>query len=226
MSADRILLLGGTREAVALAAKLVAEGHDVTTSLAGRTKEPREVKGKLRVGGFGGANGLAQWIAENHITRLIDATHPFAETISRNASLAAKATGVVFERNQRQIWQPVEGDVWHSVADLKSAAANLRAGSTVLLALGSQYLEAFENRTNVRFIIRMIDPPVHDLAFADFKLVLSRPSAEAEIEEAFLKANNVDTIVCRNSGGAGAYAKIEAARLLNIPVVMVKRPKS
>ena len=105
MKAERFLLLGGTREAVALAAKLVAEGHDVTTSLAGRTKAPREVEGKLRVGGHGGAEGLAKWIEVERVTRLIDATHPFAEAISRNAKSAAEMTGVDFEQHKRPQWQ-------------------------------------------------------------------------------------------------------------------------
>ncbi|MEN0040935.1 MAG: cobalt-precorrin-6A reductase [Pseudomonadota bacterium] len=226
MKAERILLLGGTREAVALAAKLVAQGHDVTTSLAGRTKEPREVEGKLRIGGFGGPEGLAHWITENRITRLIDATHPFAEQISRHAAMAAQTTGILFEQHQRPPWDAVDGDNWRIVPDLNTAAESLRPGSTVLLALGSQHISAFSNRDDVRFIIRMIDPPAAPLPFADHELMLARPSAKAEEEAAFLRSKNVDTIICRNSGGKGAYAKIEAARMLRVPVVMIARPTS
>ena len=189
MKAERILLLGGTREAVALAAKLVAEGHDVTTSLAGRTKEPREVEGKLRVGGFGGAEGLARWIENERITRLIDATHPFAEAISRNAKSAAEMTGVDFEQQKRPQWQAVEGDDWRRVADLQAAADAVVQGSVVLLALGSQHLQAFYRRDDVRFIVRMIDPPAERLPFAEFDLVLSRPSASPHAEAEFLKAH-------------------------------------
>ncbi|MGI9354234.1 MAG: cobalt-precorrin-6A reductase [Rhizobiaceae bacterium] len=221
----RILILGGTREAAELAAELVAEVHDVTTSLAGRTKEPALVAGNVRIGGFGGAQGLAQWLTENGIERLIDATHPFAKQISRNATEAAVATGVEFERLERPPWQKHTDDKWHEVITLEHAAAAVPAGARALLALGGQHLSAFATRADVHFVIRMIDPPETPLPFVQHDLILDRPSQDWREEAKLLEAKLITHIVARNSGGDGAYAKIEAARKLGVPVIMIERPK-
>jgi precorrin-6A/cobalt-precorrin-6A reductase len=220
---EKILILGGTKEAVALAAALVAAGHDVTTSLAGRTKEPVPLAGKLRIGGFGGAAGLATWLSENDITRLIDATHPFAKTISANAVLAADLAGVKLEIRTRKPWQQMPGDRWTMVSTLEQAAAILPPNATVLLALGKQYLSAFETRPDCHFIIRMVDPPEFPLPFARHQLLIGKPSSDWKEEAALLASHKVETIVCRNSGGDGAYAKIVAAREMGLPVVMIER---
>lgn len=220
---ERILILGGTKEAAELATQLLNDGHDVTTSLAGRTKEPKPVEGKTRVGGFGGADGLANWIEENRIDRLIDATHPFAENISKNAQLAAKRTGVTFESKQREPWQQQDGDNWTIVADLEAARDAISQNETVLLALGSQHIKPFAECKNVHFIIRMIDPPLEHLPFTKHTLLFQRPSADWKVEADMLKAHKITQIVCRNSGGTGAYAKIEAARNLGLPVTMIER---
>jgi precorrin-6A/cobalt-precorrin-6A reductase len=220
---EKILILGGTKEAVALAAALVAAGHDVTTSLAGRTKEPAPLAGRLRIGGFGGATGLATWLSENDITRLIDATHPFAKTISANAVLAADLSGVQLEIRTRKPWQQMPGDRWTMVNTLEQAAAILPPGGTVLLALGKQYLSAFEARRDCHFIIRMVDPPELPLPFPRHQLLIGKPSSDWKEEAALLASHKVETIVCRNSGGDGAYAKIVAAREMGLPVVMMER---
>ena len=222
---ERILILGGTKEATELAKQLVSEGHDVTTSLAGRTKEPKPVEGKTRIGGFGGANGLASWISEHNIDRLIDATHPFAENISKNAVKAAKATNVRFEHRQRQPWHQQQGDLWTIAPDLNTARDAIASNATVLLALGSQHIAPFSQREDVHFIIRMIDPPLEHLPFAKHTLLFQRPSPDWEVEATMLKEHKITQIVCRNSGGTGAYAKIEAARHLNLPVIIIDRIK-
>lgn len=225
MRAETILILGGTREAAELAARLVSAkpAARIVTSLAGRTKEPAPLAGETRAGGFGGAEGLAAWLREHRATALVDATHPFAETISRNAASAALAAGVPLLRLARPAWTRVPGDDWREVASLDAAAAALAPGAVALLALGRQHLAPFAPRRDCRFVVRMVDPPGTPLPFPA-ELVLGRPSADPAEEAALLSQRGVGVIVCRNSGGDGAYAKIVAARSLRLPVIMVARP--
>ena len=221
---ERILILGGTKEAAELAGALSDAGRDVTTSLAGRTKEPKPLSGAVRIGGFGGVEGLAKWLSDNKITRLIDATHPFARQMSRNAEEAAKIANVAFEVHQRPPWTRIPGDHWIEVDDISAAVKALPEGARVLLALGRQYIAPFAARENVFFLIRMVDPPDAPLPFAEHELLLSRPHEDAEDEKALLQDKGITHIVCRNSGGEGAYAKIAAARALGLPVIMIDHP--
>ncbi len=219
----KILILGGTKEAGELARDLVSKGRDVTTSLAGRTKEPAPVEGKLRIGGFGGAEGLAAYLKAEGITRVIDATHPFAKTISANAVKACELAAVPLDIRTRALWQKQPGDLWIEVATLEEAAAALPENARVLLALGRQYLDAFSGRTGCHFVIRMIDPPETPLAFGSYHVLTAKPSVDPDEEAALFREHAITHIVARNSGGEGAYAKIVAARAMGLPVVMVGR---
>lgn len=224
MPAEKILILGGTAEAAELAARLAAEGKaEVTTSLAGRTKEPAPLAGSVRIGGFGGAEGLTRYLAENGITKVIDATHPFARTISTNAIIACRATGVPLETLDRPQWKPEPGDQWTVVVSLEEAAAQLPVGARVFLALGKQYLSAFEHLQVRQFVIRMVDAPETPLNFARHTLVLGKPSADPAEEEALFRRHVITHLVCRNSGGSRGYAKIVAARRMGLPVIMIGR---
>ncbi len=223
MGKETILILGGTREAAALAKQLFEAGHDVTTSLAGRTREPAPLAGQTRTGGFGGAPGLAKWVRDHGVTRLIDATHPFAEQISRNAREAALIANVTLDVRIREPWREQAGDLWILTGSLEEAAETIPASARVLLALGSQHLDAFFNRIDVHFVVRMVDKPTKPLSFDHHTLILGRPSADWEKEAELLQRENVTHIICRNSGGEGAYAKIKAARVLQLPVIMVMR---
>lgn len=222
---ETVLILGGTREAAQIAADFVRDHPDwrVVTSLAGRTKEPKPLAGEVRTGGFGGAEGLADYLRAEGVTRLIDATHPFARRISENAKQAALAAGVRLETRMRPPWKRRDGDNWIEVGSLEEACDALPAGARVLLALGSQHIAPFAVRSDVHFLVRMIDPPETPLALPDHELLLARPGETAEAEADLLAAHAITHIVCRNSGGKGAYAKIEAARRLNLPVVMIGR---
>lgn len=221
----KILILGGTKEAAELAQKRVAEGADVTTSLAGRTREPRPIAGKVRSGGFGGAEKMAEWIIANGIDLVVDATHPFATQISANAQTACAKANVKLDIKQRQPWQKQDGDIWQEVDTLVEAANILPKGAHVLLALGSQHLHVFETREDVHFLVRMVDAPKSALGLPNHKLVLGRPSADWRDEANLLRDEKISHIVCRNSGGSGAYAKIVAARSLAIPVILSKMPR-
>ena len=224
MPPERILILGGTREAAELAATLVADGHTVTTSLAGRTREPKPVAGAIRIGGFGGAAGLAAYLAQHGIDRLIDATHPFAGRISANARIAAGQAGVPLDIRLRLEWERRPGDDWRIVNGLTQAMERIPENAIALLALGSQYIAPFAARRDVTFVVRMVDPPVAPLPLPHHRLLVGRPSPAAVEEKEMLENEGIDTIVCRNSGGPGAYAKIEAARMLRLPVIMIARP--
>lgn len=222
---ETILILGGTREAAQLAKELVAThpGARIVTSLAGRTKEPAPLAGEVRTGGFGGVDGLARYLVENTVTRLIDATHPFARQISANALEASRVSGVPLEIRTRKPWTRQPGDTWIEVETLEQARDAIPPRARVLLALGSQHIGLFASRDDVHFVVRMIDRPDTPLDLPDHALVLGRPGDTAAVETMLLIAHSITHIVCRNSGGTAAYAKIEAARELGLPVIMVGR---
>jgi precorrin-6A/cobalt-precorrin-6A reductase len=220
---EKILILGGTREAAALAAELVRAGHDVTTSLAGRTSEPLPVEGKTRSGGFGGPEGLAEYLMENGFDRLVDATHPFARQISSNAEQAARLAGIAFEQRVRPPWRRQQGDNWQTFESLDEARDALPPGARVLLALGSQHIAGFAQRADVHFIVRMIEVPTVPPGLPSHEIVLGRPAETAKEEMALMRSRGITHVVCRNSGGSGGYAKIEAARILGLPVYIIRR---
>ena len=224
---ETILILGGTREAADLARELVASepAARIITSLAGRTKEPAPLDGEVRSGGFGGVEGLVRYLRETGVTRLIDATHPFARQISANAVEASKLAGVPLDIRTRKPWAKHPGDEWVEVETLEQACDAIPAGAKVLLALGSQHIGLFASRDDVLFVVRMIDKPEQPLELPDHALVLGRPGDTPAVEAMLLIAHSITHIVCRNSGGTAAYAKIEAARELGLPVIMVSRGK-
>ena len=218
----RLLLLGGTTESLALAEALAGQaGLEIVTSLAGRTVAHRLPPGEVRVGGFGGAAGLAAYLGAENIALVVDATHPFAATISRNAALACRQTGVPRLQLRRPAWSPEPADRWHDVPDMTAAAAALPAlGRTAFLAVGRQELAAFAGLTGLRLIARMVGPP----DISGFEVILARgPFALAE-EEALFERTGVDVVVSKNSGGEATFAKILAARQRTLPVVMIRRP--
>ena len=219
----KILILGGTSEAAELAKHLVAEGHDVTTSLAGRTREPDPVSGSIRIGGFGGANGLIAYLKTNTVEKLIDATHPFARKISANAKTAAQETGIEYEKIERPPWKKQPGDDWIEVNSLEQACTAIPASARVLLALGSQHINRFNTRDDVFFLVRMVDRPEEPLSLPDYKLLIGKPATDWKEEMRMLQEYDLTHIVCRNSGGSRAYAKIRAARSLGLPVIIIER---
>lgn len=225
MSETTILILGGTAEAVKLASRLQAPHLRVISSLAGRTLAPAKIAGEIRVGGFGGPQGLADYLKAENVKLLIDATHPFATQISDNA-IFASTTGnpIAFVRLERPAWLKKPGDKWVVVDTLAQAADAIPSKARVLLALGKQHIAPFSKRNSVHFVVRMIDPPEAPLDLVDFELELSKPGT-VEGEASLLIAKRITHIVCRNSGGKASYAKITAARDLGIPVIMLERPR-
>ncbi|PRD45381.1 cobalt-precorrin-6A reductase [Phyllobacterium phragmitis] len=210
-------------EAAELARRLAPQPLRSITSLAGRTRNPANLDGDVRSGGFGGAEGLARYIEAEDVTLVVDATHPFATQISPNAAKAAELTARPIIRLERPAWQKTEGDRWHEVATLEDAASAIPSGARDMLALGRQHIAAFAARHDVHFVVRMIDPPEAPLDLASYELVLARPGKCGD-EEVFLRERRITHIVCRNSGGTASYAKLKAARTLQIPVILIARP--
>jgi precorrin-6A/cobalt-precorrin-6A reductase len=220
-----VLVLGGTTEARALADELSARpATRVTTSLAGRVRRPGAVAGELRVGGFGGVQGLADWLREQRVDAVVDATHPFAETITANAARAATATGLPLVVLRRPGWQPGRGDRWHPVPSLAAAADLLpRLGQRVLLTTGRLGLAAFAHLTEPHFVVRSVEPPEPPMPPHTHVLLARGPFTVAD-ETALLREHRVDVLVTKDSGGAATAAKLTAARDLALPVVVVRRP--
>jgi precorrin-6A/cobalt-precorrin-6A reductase len=221
----RILILGGTGEARDLAAELTAAGADVVSSLAGRVREPRLPDGPVRIGGFGGAAGLADYLRAEAITHLIDATHPFAAAISANAAEAAAQAGLPLLVLRRPPW-PADPS-WQTVPDIAGAAAAVRAwpGESVFLTTGRRDLGAFAADGRHRFLVRAVDPPDPDGPVPPrMTLVLDRGPYTPEREAALMRAHGVGLLVTKNSGGPMTAAKLQVARELAVQVVVVERP--
>jgi precorrin-6A/cobalt-precorrin-6A reductase len=219
-----VLVLGGTSEARELAAALAGQpGLRVISSLAGRVSNPALPAGEVRVGGFGGTAGLAGYVRSEGVGAVVDATHPFAETISAHAVEACALAGVPLLRLARPGWMPGDGDDWHPAGSLDEAAALLPAlGSRVFLTTGRQGLAAFAG-LHLWFLIRCVDPPSGPLP-ARREVLLARGPYQREAERALMQGHRIDVLVTKNSGGSLTAGKLGAARDLGIPVVMVSRP--
>lgn len=218
-------MLGGTGEARDLAARLVAEGIEVTSSLAGRVSNPALPAGAVRIGGFGGADGLAAYLRDTAPDALIDATHPFAATISANAARACGTTGTPLLALRRTGWTPRPGDDWRRVPSVGAAAAAAREAGpgTVFLTTGRRDLAAFAGDGAHHYLVRTVDPP--DVALpARHTLLLARGPYDLAGERALLREHGVVLLVTKDSGGALTEAKLDAARELRVPVLVVDRP--
>lgn len=219
----KILILGGTSDARQLANRLVGRGHEVMTSLAGRTRDPMLPEGGLRIGGFGGVPGLTAYLHDAAIEHMIDATHPYAGQISRNAVAAAEAAGVPLLRVMRPAWQPTEGQDWVDVATVAEAARSLAPQAKVLLTTGHGGLADFIERRDCLFVVRLIEPP--ELALPPHaQMLLARPPYSLEEEIALMAGHRITHLVSKNSGGGQTIAKLEAAHRLGIQVIMIARP--
>lgn len=219
------MILGGTTEAQALA-HLVGENRlTATVSLAGRVARPVEGPLPQRVGGFGGVAGLAQYLRVHKVTHVIDATHPFAAQMSRNAVAAAADVGIPLCALTRAPWRRESDDKWENVANMESAACALDGPPRrVFLAIGRMQLSTFANLRQHVFVLRLVDAPGAEPPLPNAHVVVARgPFREAD-DIALLRNHRIDVVVSKNAGGSGAYAKIAAARALGLPVIMIDRP--
>jgi precorrin-6A/cobalt-precorrin-6A reductase len=222
----RVLILGGTLEARRLAQRLRGRADvAITLSLAGRTATPAAQPVPVRVGGFGGAEGLAAYLRAERIAALIDATHPYAATISANAARAAAAAGVRLLALRRPPWQATAGDRWTEVADVSDAVRMLGpAPRHVFLALGRKELRPFAAAPQHHYLVRSVDPVDPPLPVPHAIYLVARGPFAETAERDLLRGHGIDAIVSKNSGGAATYGKIAAARALGIEVIMLRRP--
>ena len=220
----RVLVLGGTTEASQLAVALAAAQVNAIFSYAGRTESPLAQPLPMRVGGFGGVEGLSAWLQQQRITHVVDATHPFAAQMSRHAVAACAATGTPLLALERPAWRAQPGDYWHLVPDMASAASALpETPARVFLAIGRQHVEPFLTRTAHWFLLRLVDATVAMPADRGHIVLARGPFNEAE-DTALLRAHRITHVVAKNSGGSGAQAKLGAARALGLPVILIERP--
>ena len=223
-----LLILGGTAEAAALAGEVLArfgERLAVTSSLAGRTEHPVPPPGAVRIGGFGGAAGLAAYLDQQRVDLVIDATHPFAAQISAQALAACEAAGLPRLLLHRPPWPRHLLDRWVEVEDLAAAAAALpKLGRRAFLTIGASELAAFAPLRDMHFVVRLVDPPRAKLPLVSCEVLLRRgPFCLAE-ERLILDRRRIEVLVAKASGGGATEAKLIAARERSLPVVMVRRP--
>jgi precorrin-6A/cobalt-precorrin-6A reductase len=221
----RALILGGTGDANQLANALARAHIDAIYSYAGRTQIPLGHSVPVRVGGFGGAQGLADFIKQDNITHVIDATHPFAAEMSRNAVESCAIAGVPLIALERVPWQRMAGDKWIDVDDIDGAVAALpEARAAVFLAIGRQHLAPFAAKPQHAYTLRFVDTPNGTLPLPDADAIVSRGPFTLESDRELMRSRGIEWLVARNSGGGGARAKIDAARELGLPVIMIARP--
>ena len=219
-------MLGGTTEASAMARALHAAGVDAVFSYAGRTAAPVAQPLPTRIGGFGGADGLAEYLRLHAISQVIDATHPFAAQISRNAVAACAATQTPLIVLQRPAWSPDPQDRWSLVADTAAAVAALPdAPARVFLAIGKQTLDVFAAKPQHHYLLRLVDAPDAPLPLPDCAVIIERGPFTTAGDTALMQRHAITHIVAKNAGGTGAQAKLEASRALRLPVILIERPE-
>ena len=222
----RLLILGGSSEASALARALAGDARfAATVSLAGRTRAPVLPPVPVRIGGFGGVPGLVAWLRAERIAALVNATHPFAARMSANAAVAASETGTKLLRVLRPEWTPAPGDDWRHVPDMAQAARALgERPLRVLLTVGRQDLGPFAAAPQHQYVIRSVDPPPPETLPPHASVISARGPFDAAAETALLREHAIEAVVTKNAGGIATEAKLAAARALGVPVVMVARP--
>jgi len=222
-----LLILGGTAEAASLAEATFDRlpGLRVVTSLAGRTRAPAAVAGETRIGGFGGAAGLEDYLRAEDVDLVIDATHPFAAVISHNAARACEVAAVKRLQLLRPPWASRQGDHWIEVSDVTGAASMLReVGKRAFLTVGRSELSHFTGLDGAWFLIRTIEKPEQAPRLGDCVMIQGRGPFHEASERALMARHRIDVVVAKNSGAAATYAKIAAARAAHLPVIMVRQP--
>lgn len=221
----RALILGGTSDANRLADAVARAGIDAVYSYAGRTQSPVAPSLPIRTGGFGGVAGLSEFIAREAITHVIDATHPFAAEMSRHAVEACAMSKTPLIALERAPWTRSAGDRWIEVDNIDSAVDALPdARASVFLAIGRQHLAPFAAKPQHVYTLRFVDPPVSALPFPATDIIVSRGPFTVAGDLDLMRTRNIAWVIARNSGGDGARAKIDAARELGLPVIMIARP--
>ncbi|MEH6644404.1 cobalt-precorrin-6A reductase [Sulfitobacter sp.] len=221
----RVLLLGGTTEASQLAQALHSARIETIFSYAGRTNAPVSQPVTVRVGGFGGADGLATYLKNEGISHVVDATHPFANTMGQNAYQACRKSGLPLMRLARPAWRAQAGDHWTHVPDIANACVALPKPATrIFLAIGRMHVDQFAARPEHHYLLRLVDAPEEPIALPDYHVTLARGPFDVSGDVALMQEHRITHVVAKNAGGSGAAAKIEAARALGLRIIMIDRP--
>ncbi|WP_273207057.1 cobalt-precorrin-6A reductase [Marinobacter subterrani] len=221
----KVLILGGTSEANTLAPALAVRNIPAVYSYAGRVSNPKPQPVPVRTGGFGGTQGLADFLRRENITHLVDATHPFAQQMSLNAVAAAAEIGTPLLALTRSAWKPEPGDQWQRMPTMEAAVASLRGKQQrVMLAIGRMHLDEFAAQPQHHYLLRLVDQPLEPLPLPHRTIVVDRGPFTVEEDRALLQRHRIELVVSKNAGGEGAAAKLVAARELGIPVLMIDRP--
>ncbi|EEE37552.1 precorrin-6x reductase [Rhodobacteraceae bacterium KLH11] len=219
-----LLILGGTTEANALAKSVAGQGIPAIYSYAGRVDTPRPQPIPTRVGGFGGAAGLARYIRDHRISHVVDATHPFAAQMSRNAVNVCDATGIPLVALTRAPWASGAQDRWQHVPDIAAAVGALSGpAQRIFLAVGRMHLADFATQPQHHYLLRLVDQP-QELPMPNRDVIVSRGPFSVEGDVALMERHNTELVVSKNAGGTGARAKLDAASALGVPVLMIDRP--
>jgi precorrin-6A/cobalt-precorrin-6A reductase len=225
----KFLILGGTAEGVHVS-KVVSKlsGMDTVYSLSGATKSSKSSKlpnCRTRIGGFGGVEGLLQYLGKEKFDGLVDATHPYASQMANHAALACQESNIPRIKFVRPAWIKVSGDDWRGAQNLEEAPKVIpEIAQRIFLATGRKDLPVFESLSERWFLVRLVDAPKAEISLDKHQLILGRGPFDLESEIELLKMHKIDVVVSKNSGGS-TYAKIEAARNLGLPVIMIDRPK-
>ena len=220
-----LLILAGTTEANVLANNVAETGIGAVLSYAGRVERVKTQRISKRVGGFGGVKGLCDYLRNHAVTHVVDATHPYAIQMSRNAIDACAHVGIPLLAIHRPPWLAQEGDRWIEVNDINEAAKHLgRPRCNVMLAIGRMHISKFSIHPQHRYILRLVDPPKNDITLADFESIVSRGPFTYPQDLKLFKKHKINILVSKNSGGSATESKIEAARTLALPVIMINRP--
>ncbi|MDQ2089151.1 cobalt-precorrin-6A reductase [Marimonas arenosa] len=221
----KLLVLAGTGEARAIAARLAAERVDAVASLAGAVRAPRKLALPTRIGGFGGEDGFRTYLAEEGIGAVLDATHPFAVRISRRTATMCRDMGVPYCQFLRPEWAPEPGEDWARISTEEQAVEIIPEGAVVLLATGRQTAARFARLKRRRVICRVVEEQAEPFPFDGGEYLVQRPPFSLEHELALFRQLAIDWLVAKNAGGAAGRAKLDAARQLGVRVAMLDRPE-
>jgi precorrin-6A/cobalt-precorrin-6A reductase len=228
MAKVKVLILGGTGKARELAQRMIpmfADVAEIISSQAGVTINPKPVPGRVVTGGFGGISGLVEFMKREQIRIIIDATHPFAKTISDSAYVACTMNGAKRLTLGREMWNLPPGARWIEVENMKGAAEEIsNSAKRVFITTGSRGLEAFSKLKNIWFLIRMIDQPTAPINLAKHQIITGLPPFEMASERELLLSNSIDVLVSKNSGGSATMGKINAALEIETPIILLRQP--
>ena len=229
MAKTKVLILGGTGKARELAQRVVPMFSDVAeiiSSQAGVTFNPKAVPGRVVTGGCGGISGLVKFMECEGVQIIIDATHPFAKTISDSAYVACTMNGAKRLTLGQEMWGPPPGARWVEVENIKAAAEKIsESAKRVFVTTGRRGLEAFSKLNDIWFLVRMIDQPITPIDLAKHQIIIGQPPFKMKAERELLLANRIDTLVSKNSGGQATVGKITAALEAEIPIILLRQPE-